>query len=291
MNRPTDTRLLGRMLCALILTLAGYGVLLGVLFTLAPTGLALVICAVLALVLIGCVTQADYVAYWATNAVAIDREQYPPLYDTTERLARQADIPRPPVAVIPADEPNALSAGTGSRTVLCVTTGLLQTLEGDELEAVLAHELAHLKNSDSAVMTIAGFPTTISIIAITLATRAMTPATMVVGFPFWIALYVLFVGVPIYLVTLPGTLVLSRYREYAADRGAVAITGKPFALASALATLHSASTPPDTDLRRVAGFNAFCIVPSRSLLPTGATHPPTHKRIQRLRQLQTDTVE
>ncbi|WP_049927999.1 M48 family metalloprotease [Halopiger goleimassiliensis] len=283
MHWSPDRRLQVRMVLALALTLVGYGALLWIVFALLPTPLALVTCGVLALVILVGVTRADVIAYWTTNAVAIEREQYPLLYDTVERLARQADLPRPPVAVVPSDEPNALSAGTGNRTVVCVTTGLLKALDEDELEAVLAHELAHLKNDDSTVMTVAGFPTAISVIALTTASRTFTFTGFLLGFPLWIGIYLLFVGLPVYLASLPGTLVLSRYREYAADRGAVAITGKPYALASALATLHGASSPPETDLRRVAGFNAFCIVPTDSMVPF-ATHPPTHKRIRRLRE-------
>ena len=283
MHWSPDRRLQVRMGLALALTLVGYAALLWFLFALLPTALALVTCGVLALVIVASVARADAIAYWATSAVAIEREHHPQLYDTVERLARQADLPRPPVAVVPSDEPNALSAGTGNRTVVCVTTGLLKTLEDDELEAVLAHELAHLKNDDSTVMTVAGFPTVISVIAMTTASRMFTFAGFLLGFPLWIGMYLLFVGLPVYVASLPGTLVLSRYREYAADRGAVAITGKPYALASALATLHGESTPPETDLRRVAGFNAFCIVPTDSMVPF-ATHPPTHRRIRRLRE-------
>lgn len=278
-----DRRLRRRMLLALALTLVGYGVLVGVVVSLLPDRLALALCGVLAVVLLGSVSQADRIAYWATRAIAIERDQYPLLYDTAERLARQADQPVPPIAVIPADEPNALSAGSGDRTVVCVTTGLLRTLDDDELEAVLAHELAHLKNADSTVMTVAGFPMTVSVIALSTARRTFSFGSVLLGPPFLIGIYLLIVGLPIYLASLPGTLVLSRYREYAADRGAVAITGDPYALASALGTLHGASTPPDADLRSVAGFSAFCIVPTDSMMPF-ATHPPTHKRIERLRE-------
>ncbi|WP_207591752.1 M48 family metalloprotease [Halomontanus rarus] len=288
MDWPSDRRLQRRMLLALALTLVGYAALIGIVFSLVPASVAIVICGLLALALVGCISYADLIAYWVTKAIAIDREQYPLVFDTTERLAQQADIPTPPIAVIPSDEANALSAGTGQRTVICVTTGLLRTLEDDELEAVLAHELAHLKNDDSTVMTVAGFPMTVSAIVLSMAGRSFTTVSFFLGWPLWIGLYLLFVGLPVYLASLPGTLVLSRYREYAADRGAVAITGKPFALASALATLHTEPAPPDTDLRRVAGFNAFCIVPTDSMFSLIATHPPTHRRIRRLRE---QTVE
>ncbi|WP_049921596.1 M48 family metalloprotease [Halopiger djelfimassiliensis] len=282
MDRPADRRLQSRMGLALALTLVGYGVLLWFVFALLPPTAALVTCGVFVIVLVAAITQADRIAYWATKAIAIDRDQYPLVDDITDRLARQADTPRPPVAVIPSAEANALSAGTGDRTVICVTTGLLKALDEDELEAVLAHELAHLKNSDSTVMTVAGFPMTVAAIGLSTAGRTFRSTSILIGVPFWIGLYLLFVAVPIYVASLPGTLALSRYREYAADRGAVAITGDPFALASALATLHSESSPSDTDLRSVAAFNAFCTVPTDSMFPV-ATHPPTHKRIERLR--------
>ncbi|MFC4544449.1 M48 family metalloprotease [Halosolutus amylolyticus] len=284
MDWSPDRRLQWRMLLALALTLVGYVALFGVVVTLfsdhVATGFGLVVLVVLA----ASVTQADRIAYLATRAIAIDRDRHPELHETVERLARQVDLPVPPVAVIPSDEPNALSAGTGDRTVVCVTTGLLKTLSEDELEAVLAHELAHLKNADSAVMTVAGFPMAVSAAVLSLAGRSVSAASFVLGWPLVLGIYLLFVGLPIYLVSLPGIAVLSRYREFAADRGAVAITGDPYALASALATLHG-STPPETDLRRVAGFNAFCIVPASTILPQWATHPPTHERIRRLRVL------
>ncbi|WP_049896541.1 M48 family metalloprotease [Natrialba chahannaoensis] len=283
MDWSADRRLQWRMLLALVLTLAGYAVLGWIVLSVLSTTMALVVCACFAIVILASVSQADYIAYWATNAIAIEREQYPLLYDTIERLARQADLPVPPVAVIPSDEPNALSAGTGNRTVVCVTTGLLRALDDDELEAVLAHELAHLKNDDSTVMTVAGFPMVVSAIALSTARRTFTLGSYLIGLPFLLGTYLLFIGLPVYLASLPGTLVLSRYREYAADRGAVAITGDPYALASALATLHGEPTPPDADLRTVAGFNAFCIVPTDSLSPF-STHPPTHRRIARLRE-------
>ncbi len=284
MNWTPDRRLQVRMLLALLGTLAGYAVLLGIVLTLFPTTVGIVICGLLAVFLVASITQADRIAYLATNAMAIERDKYPTLYDTVERLARQADISTPPLAVIPSQEANALSAGTGSRSVVCVTTELVKQLDDDELEAVLAHEIAHLKNNDSTVMTAAGFPMVVSGLALSLAWRSFTPASFFLGWPLWVALYLLFVALPVYLASLPGTLVLSRYREYAADRGAVAITGDPVALANALATLHDAPSPPETDLRRVASFNAFCIVPTERFSPVGITHPPVEKRIRRLRE-------
>jgi heat shock protein HtpX len=167
--------------------------------------------------------------------------------------------------------------------VVCVTLGLLKELDGDEREAVLAHELAHLKNGGSSVLTVAGFPATVALGAMGAAVESMDGRALVLGY-FGAAALLPFVS--FVLVTLPGTLVLSRYGEYAADRGAVAITGDPAALARALERLGGASDVPETDMRLSAGFNAFCIVPAGyGSLPVPWTHPPTRERIRRLRDL------
>jgi len=287
MDWKPDRNLQLRMALALAVTVLGYAALLGIVFSLLPTTAGLVVCGILAIFLAVSVREADRIAYLATQAVAIEREKYPTLYDIVERLATQADLSTPPIAVIPSDEANALSAGTGNRSVICVTTGLVKTLDEDELEAVLAHELAHIKNRDSSVMTVAGFPTVVSGIMVSTASKTFTWKSYLLGWLFAVGIYLCFVALPVYIVSLPGTLVLSRYREYAADRGAVAITGDPAALASALATLHDESSKPDTDLRQVASFNAFCIVPTETLFPV-EMHPPTDSRIRKLRELAAD---
>ena len=285
MNWKRDRHLQRRMVLAFALALLGYAALLGVVLFFFSTTVAVVVCGALVVFLVVSITQADRIAYLATRAIAVDREAHPTLYETVDRLANQAGMSTPPLAVIPSSEPNALSAGSGDRAVICVTLGLVKTLEEDELEAVLAHELAHLKNNDSTVMTVAGFPMTVASIAFAMARQSFTWWSLFLGWPLWLALYLAFVSLPVYIVSLPGTLVLSRYREYAADRGAVAITGDPWALASALATLHDAPTSPDEDLRQVASFNAFCVVPTEAMFPHVGTHPPTHERIEKLREL------
>ena len=285
MDWSPDRALTRRMALALVLTLLGYGVLLGPFVWLLPWEAGLVVCGLVVAVVGGLALEADRLAYLVTRAVAIDREDYPELFDTVDRLANQADMQRPPIAVIPTDEPNALSAGTGDRTVICVTLGLLKELNGDEREAVFAHELAHLKNGDSSVLTVAGFPATVALGAMGAAVESMDGRALVLGY-FGAAALLALVSFVLVLVTLPGTLVLSRYREYAADRGAVAITGDPAALARALGELHGASDVPETDMRLSAGFNAFCIVPAGyGSLPVPWTHPPTGERIRRLRDL------
>ncbi|QPV64781.1 M48 family metalloprotease [Halosimplex litoreum] len=283
MDWQTDSRLTRRMALALGLALLGYAALVGpVVWFLPPAG-ALIVCGLVLGILGVLVLEADRLAYLATSAIAIERADHPELFDTVERLSRQADVPRPPVAVIPSDEPNAMSAGAGNRTVVCVTLGLLKELDDEQLEAVVAHELAHVKNGDSSVLTVAGFPATVALAMLSTALEGMDGWGIVLGY-FGAAAFLAVLSLPLLVVSLPGTLVLSRYREYAADRGAVAITGKPVALAEALAELHGLSKPPAEDMRSMAGFNAFCIVPSPSLGLPG-THPPTHKRIRKLREL------
>ena len=176
-----------------------------------------------------------------------------------------------------------MSAGTGNRTVVCVTLGLLEELDDEQLEAVLAHELAHVKNGDSSVLTVAGFPATVALAMLSAALDSMNGTAVLLGY-FGAAVFVAFLSLPLLVVSLPGTLALSRYREYAADRGAVALTGRPVALAEALAELHGLPKPPEEDVRSLAAFNAFCIVPSPHLGLPG-THPPAHKRIRKLREL------
>ncbi|WP_136689572.1 M48 family metalloprotease [Halorhabdus amylolytica] len=286
MEWKSDRRLARRMVLALVLSIGGYSALFGLIVLLSPWKVAVAVFAVVVVVLAILVREADRLTYYMTKAVAIDREDYPALFDTVDRLARQADMPRPPVAVIPSDEPNALSAGTGDRTVVCVTLGLLKTLDDDELDAVLAHELAHCKNGDSTVLTVAGFPTTVALLTLSGSLERMNGFALFLGY-IGLVIVLAIVSLALLVVSLPGTLVLARYREYAADRGAVAITGKPVALAEALATLHGRDRRPESDLRSIAGLNAFCIVPSGTgLLTLPWTHPPVAKRIKRLRKVQ-----
>ncbi|MFB6163925.1 MAG: M48 family metalloprotease [Haloarculaceae archaeon] len=282
--RP-DRRLRRRMALALALTLLGYAALLAPVVWLLPWQGWLVAGGVLVGILGLLTLEADLIAYWLTDAVAIERGQYPQLFDTVDRLAAQADLPRPPIAVVPTDEPNALSAGTGDRTAVLVTLGLLKTLDDDQLAAVLAHEIAHLKNGDSSALTVAGFPTAVAAALVGGGLDNVDLKAVVLGYVF-VPLYLALLGLPLLLVSLPGTLALARYREYAADRGAVAITGDPVALATALGELYLQESPPETDLRRIAGLAPFCVLPTAATpLPVPSMHPPTHRRIRRLRKL------
>lgn len=288
MDWSPDTTLRLRMGIALAFSLAGYVLLLAPVVLYLPLSVGLIVASLLFGLIGYLALSADRLTYYVTKAVAIEREDYPALFDTLDRLVAQADMPRPPLAVIPSDEPNALSAGTGNRTVVCVTLGLLRELDDEELEAVLAHELAHCKNGDSSVLTVAGFPATVALAMFSTGASSIDTRAVLLNYV-GAAVLMVVLSLPLLLVSLPGVLVLARYREYAADRGAVAITGKPVALAEALATLHGLDATPDADGRSLATFSAFCIVPSGTgWLTLPGTHPPVHRRIRRLRELQAE---
>jgi heat shock protein HtpX len=231
---------------------------------------------------------SDKIALLASGAKVVERDQAPELHDMVERLAAMADLPKPRVAVIPTDVPNAFATGRSpKRSVVAVTEGLWNRLEPKEIEGVLAHELTHVGNRDVAVMTIASF---FAMVAATLARFGLFGGMFGGGdrdrggAPVWLILFA--VSLITYLVSYVLMMMISRYREYAADRGAALITGAPENLMSALQKIASRITQiPQRDLREVQGMNAFFIVPTnvkRGFAELFMTHPPLEKRLARL---------
>jgi len=234
----------------------------------------------------------DKIALASMRAEVTTPEQAPELHGIVERLCQMSDIPKPKVAVAPAVVPNAFAAGHSRKSAtVCVTTGLMETLEPRELEGVIAHELAHIANRDVIVMTVAGFLATV--------------AGLLIRFGFYSGLgsrnsrdnsaaifaVVLVASVVVYVLSFLLLRALSRYREYAADRGAAMMTGAPAQLASALGRISGTmSRIPDRDLRAAEGMNAFFIMPAAakgfSLSNLVSTHPPMEKRIARLMEMQ-----
>jgi len=232
---------------------------------------------------------SDKIALKASGAKVVSREEAPDLHDMVERLCAMSDLPKPRVAVIPTDVPNAFATGRSPKhAVVAVTRGLWDRLEPREVEGVLAHELSHIGNRDVAIMTIASF---FSMVAAMLMRFGLYGGMLGGGgnrdnnsAPVWLIMFA--VSLLTYVISYVLILMISRYREYAADRGAAVITGAPEQLMSALQKIASQMTRiPQRDLREVAGMNAFFIIPTRTKSAFGElfmTHPPLEKRLARL---------
>ena len=252
---------------------------------------------VVALVLVGALAIFQYfssekLALLASGAKVVSREEAPALHDMVERLCLQADLPKPKVAVIPTDVPNAFATGRNPKhSAVAVTEGLWKRLEPREVEGVLAHELSHIANRDVLVMTLASF---FAMLAGLLARFGLYGGMFGGGgnrdnnsTPVWLVVFV--VSILTYVISFVLIRTISRYREYAADRGAAILTGSPEYLMSALQRISGAmQTIPTRDLRQVEAMNAFFIIPTGVKSTLGelfATHPPLEKRLARLAEI------
>ncbi|MCL4534956.1 MAG: zinc metalloprotease HtpX [Bacteroidetes bacterium] len=237
---------------------------------------------------------SDKLALWAAGAREVSPSEAPELHAMVERMAALADIPKPRVALVNSSVPNAFATGRNpNNSVIAVTTSLLNRLEPAEVEAVIAHELTHVHNRDVAVITIASFFATIASFLM----RSLVYAGMYGGYgggrrrggAGGIAL-VWLVSLAVWLISFLLIRALSRYREYAADRGSAILTGSPSTLASALVKISGVlQRIPERDLREVEGINAFLIVPalrSASVMELLSTHPSLEHRLERLKRME-----
>ena len=239
---------------------------------------------------------SDKLALRAAGAKIVTAEQAPELHAMVERLCAMANLPKPRIAVVESDVPNAFATGRNPKhAAVAVTSGLWRRLEPQEIEAVLGHELSHIANRDVLVMTIASF---FAMLAAML-TRFGLYAGMFGGFgggrssnnnnqtPVW--LIVLLVSIVVYAISFILIRTISRYREYAADRGSAIITGAPENLMSALQKISSGITQiPQRDLREVQGMNAFFIIPTNwktNMSEWMMDHPPLEKRLAALSEI------
>jgi heat shock protein HtpX len=270
------------MLITLSLLALLYVVLGGVII--AAGGGLVVMVVLLGAMALGQLWLSERLALRAMHARVVSAQEAPGLHALVERLAIQADVPMPRVAISDLPAPNAFAMGRSPKhATVCVTTGLLQILERNELEGVLAHEVGHIKNRDVALMTMASFFASLAALVGQVAAfgglgreRDSGPGIAVI----------LLVSIAVYFISYFLMLALSRYREFAADRSAALFTGRPSALASALRRLEAA---PQQDLREVASMQAFFIVPARgggAISRLFATHPPTEERIERLARME-----
>jgi heat shock protein HtpX len=235
---------------------------------------------------------SDKLALKAAGAKIVERDQAPELHDLVERLCAMADLPKPKVAIVDTDVPNAFATGRSPKhAAVAVTSGLWRRLDKEEIESVLAHELSHVANRDVLVMTLASFFAMLA----ALLTRFGLYAGMFGGgnrnnnnsTPVWLIIFV--ASLLTYVISFILIRTISRYREYAADRGSALITGAPENLMSALQKISSQITMiPDRDLREVAGMNAFFIIPTSVKQRTAELfmdHPPLEKRLAALEKI------
>jgi heat shock protein HtpX len=282
MDWKTDWGLRGRMFLTMFLLLVLYIVFIAVLSRF--VGL-FVLVVVMGLFSFGQFFFSDKLALYSMGAKEVDESEYPELHAMVTRLSQQADLPKPTVAVADSKVPNAFATGRSQdSSAVAVTTGLMRRLDEEELEGVLAHELAHIKNRDVMVMTIASFLSTIAFLVVRFGWLFGGGRNRNGG-----VIVAIVASLVVWIISFLLIRALSRYREFAADRGGAAITGNPSALASALLTIDgSMDQVPKEDLRDQSEMNAFFIIPIRSgfVGRVFSTHPSTEKRVEALRDLE-----
>ncbi len=243
---------------------------------------------------------SDRIALAASGAKIVSAEDAPELHAMVERLCAMADLPKPRIAVVDSDVPNAFATGRNPKhAAVAITNGLWRRLDPQEVEAVLGHELSHIANRDVLIMTLASFFAMLA----ALITRwglffgmwgggmgggnRSNNGNNQGGVPVW--LIVMVVAMVTYAISFVLIRTISRYREYAADRGSALITGAPENLMSALQKISGQITQiPERDLREVAGMNAFFIIPTNWRSQAGELfmdHPPLEKRLAALEKI------
>jgi heat shock protein HtpX len=287
-----DTGLQTRMLFTIFLLGLVYAVLIAVLIA---SGAGAVTIAIVAAGLFAVqLFTSDKIALASMGARQVTPQEAPQLHAIVDRLCVQANIPKPRVAIAQTPMPNAFAVGRSPKTAtVCATTGILQLLEPAELEAVLGHEITHVLNRDVVVMTIASFFASIA--------AFITQFGFLFGGGFGGGnrnnqnnngfFVVILVSAAVYVISFLLLQALSRYREFAADRGSAILTGRPSALISALLKIDGGmSRIPQRDLRAASGeLAAFYIFPPKvkqGLTNLFSTHPPLTARIERLQRLE-----
>ena len=234
---------------------------------------------------------SDKLVLWSTGARIIEADEYPELHRTVEKLCKEADLPLPKIAIMQSPVPNAFATGRSPKhAVVACTDSIMRLLNSDELEAVLAHELSHVKNRDILTMTMASFIAMI--------------ASMIMQSFFFSAMFggrnregggtivVWIVSIIVYAVSTLLILALSRYREFAADRGSAYITKNPRALMSALSKISGRmEVVPVQAKAKIESANAFFIIPALSgntIMELFSTHPPLEKRLANLERVEAE---
>jgi heat shock protein HtpX len=281
-----DTGLQARMLLTIFLLGLIYVVFVGVLFA-AGAGAGIIVTIAVVLLLLQ-LFASDKIALATMGVKEVSPGEEPELHGIVERLCVQADLPKPKVCVMETSMPNAFAMGRSRKsTVVCATRGILELLSPAELEGVMAHELTHVINRDVMVMTLASFFASL--------------AALILQFSFFFGgggnseeeedlFLVVIASMVVYAISFVLLRALSRYREFAADRGGAVLTGRPSALASALIKISGTiERVPSQDLRSAEAMSAFFIIPARakkSLMNIFADHPPLEQRLAALERLE-----
>jgi heat shock protein HtpX len=240
---------------------------------------------------------SDKIALYSMGAKEVTPQQAPELHAMIERLCIQANLPKPRVAIAQTPMPNAFAIGRSPKlATVCATVGILNLLTPAELEAVLGHEITHVMNRDVVVMTVASFFASIA--------AFITQWGFLFGGGFGGNrnnqnnnnnngfIIVILVSAAVYVISFLLLQALSRYREFAADRGSAVLTGRPSALISALMKIDGGMARiPQRDMRAAPGeLAAFYIFPPKAKQTVASlfsTHPPLEARIARLQRLET----
>ena len=263
-----------------------YVVFVGVLFA-AGAGAGIIVTVAVVLLLLQ-LFASDKIALATMGVKEVSPAEEPELHGIVERLCVQANLPKPKVCMMETPMPNAFAMGRSRKsTVVCATRGILELLSPAELEGVMAHELTHVINRDVMVMTLASFFASL--------------AALILQFSFFFGgggnseeeedlFLVVIASVVVYAISFVLLRALSRYREFAADRGSAVLTGRPSALASALIKISGTiERVPSQDLRSAEAMSAFFIIPARakkSLMNIFADHPPLEQRLAALERLE-----
>jgi heat shock protein HtpX len=292
MEWKRDWGLTGRVVLTGFLLLILYLVFMGILLFLFPSANYWLF--VILAVGMGLVQYffSDKLVLWSTGARVLEKDEYPELHRTVEKLCKEADLPLPKIAIMQSPVPNAFATGRSPKhAVVACTDSIMRLLTKDELEAVLAHELAHVKNRDILTMTMASFIAMIaSMIMQSFFFSAMLGGRNREGSGGTIIIWI--VSIVVYAVSTLLILALSRYREFAADRGSALITKNPKALMSALSKISGRmdAVPPEAKAK-IEAANAFFIIPAisgRSFMELLSTHPPLEKRIANLEKIEAE---
>jgi heat shock protein HtpX len=283
-----DTGLSFRMFVVMFLLTVVYLAFIAILISAGVS--AVVILLIAAIMVLVQYFASDKIALASMGAKIVEPEQAPELHGTIERLAAIANLPKPKVAIADSDVPNAFATGRNpNHAVIAVTRGLMNRLQPAEIEAVLAHEMSHVRNRDVMVMTFATFFSVV--------------AQLIMRMFFWGgmgmgrrdrrdggSIAMVYLGsILVWVISYLLIRTLSRYREYAADRGSALLTGSPSNLMSALVKISGVMQRiPERDLREVQGMNAMFIIPAsvgNTVSELFSTHPSLENRLERLRAM------